>query len=238
MTGFRKKVTGLCLIGAPAALFAGTLIHPGLREGAAAQLELIAANPDRWYMNHVLGLVSMTLFVPALVALARLVWDREPGLAYAGATLGIVGTIGFTGVMTIYGFVAWQMSMAPDQDRMAELFHRINHTAGIAIPFRAMPFAFVLGMVALATGLYRAGVARRACLAIAAGPILFAAGAQTEHVALMVPGSGMMTIGLGSIGLRIVMEPNDTETERRVHCHSSTSPTRRVLSATQLEPRL
>jgi hypothetical protein len=208
MTGFRMKAAGLCLIAAPATLFAGTVIHPGLREGAAAQLELIAEHPDRWYLNHVLGLVSMTLFVPALLALVHLVRDPEPRLAYIGAALGIVGAVGFIGVMTIYGFVAWQMSMSPDQEQMAELFERINHAAGVAIPFRAMPFAFVLGMVTLAIGLYRAGVARLACVAIAAGPIVFAAGAQTEHVAIMIPGSGMMTMGLGSIGMRVLRKPH------------------------------
>jgi hypothetical protein len=204
MTRFRKNAAGLCLIAAPAALFAGTVIHPGLREGAAAQLELIADNPDRWYLNHLLGVVSMTLFVPALVVLLQLVRNHEPKLAYAGAALGIVGTLGFTGLMTIYGFVAWQMAMSPDQARMTELFERINHAAGVAIPFRTMPFAFVLGMVCRAIGLYRAGVARLACLPIAAGPVLFAAGAQTEQVMLMVSGSGMMTAGLGSIGLRVL----------------------------------
>lgn len=204
MTGFRMNAAGLCLIAAPAALFAGTVIHPGLREGAAAQLELIADNQDRWYLNHILGIVSMTLFVPALAVLLHLVRIRQPGLAYVGTALGIVGTIGFTGLMTIYGFVAWQMSISPDQARMAELFERINHTAGVAIPFRTMPFAFVVGMVCLAIGLYRAGVARLACLPIAAGPVLFAAGAQTEQVMLMVSGSGMMTAGLGSIGLRVL----------------------------------
>jgi hypothetical protein len=126
MSRFGKNGAGLCLIGAPAALFAGTFVHPGLREDAAAQLELIAAHPDRWYVNHLLGLVSMTLFIPALVALVHLVRDRAPGLAYAGAALGIVGTLGFTGVMTIYGFVAWQMSMSPDQARMADLFERCH----------------------------------------------------------------------------------------------------------------
>jgi Domain of unknown function (DUF4386) len=237
MNRFRKTAAGLCLIGAPATLFAGTVVHPGLRESAAAQLALIADNPDQWYLNHILGVVSMTLFIPALVALVHLVRDREPGLAYAGAALGVVGTIGFTGVMAIYGFVAWQIAMSPDQARMAELFERINEAPGVAIPFRLMPLAFVAGMVCLAIGLHRAGVARRACVAIAAGPVIFALGAQTENVTLMVPGAGMMTVGLGSIGVRMLKEAKETKNQRRLQCHSSTSPTRRVLSPTQLEPR-
>jgi hypothetical protein len=205
---FRKNVAGLCLIGAPAVLFVGTAVHPGLKEGAAAQLKLIARHPDQWYLNHLLGVVSMVLFIPAIFSLMHLLRDREPGWGYVGGALSVLGTVGFTGLMTIYGFVAWQMAASEDQTQMAELFRRLNHTAGVVIPFRAGPFAFVVGLICLAIGLYRAGIAGLSCLAIAAGPILFAIGGQIGLVQLMIPASGMMTMGLGSIGLRILREPD------------------------------
>jgi hypothetical protein len=208
---FRKTASGLCLIAAPAVLFAGTAVHPGLRAGAAAQLELIANHPNQWYLNHILGVVSMLLFIPAIVSLVELLREREPTWGYVGGALAIVGTVGFIGLMTIFGFVAWQMTTFGDQAQMAELFRRLNHTAGVAIPFRAMPFAFVIGMVCVAIGLYRGRIARMPCLAIAVGPILFAIGGQVEQVALMIPASGMMTVGLGSIGLRILREPEGRE---------------------------
>jgi hypothetical protein len=67
-------------------------------------------------------------------------------------------------------------------------------------------------MIVLAMGLYRAGVAGFACLAIAAGPVVFAVGAQSEHVMLMLPGAGMMTAGLGSVGLRVIKSPAEQGT--------------------------
>ena len=204
---FRKNVAGLCLIGAPALLFIGTVIHPGLRQSSNAQLELIARNPDQWYLNHLLGLVAMLLFVPAIAGAVHLLRDREPVWGYLGGALGTVGAVGFVGVITIFGFVGWQMAMSGDQEQMAEVFRRINDSARVAIPFRLMPFAFVLGMVCLAIGFYRARIAGLPCIAIAAGPVLFGIGTQAELVGLMIPASGMMLMGLGSVGIRVLRGP-------------------------------
>lgn len=205
----RKNIAGFSLIGAPALLFVGTVIHPGLRQSPHAQLELIARNPDQWYLNHLLGLAAMVLFVPAIAGAVHLLRDREPVWGYLGGALGIVGVIGFVGVITIFGFVGWQMAITGDQEQMAELFRRINHTARVAIPFRIMPFAFVLGMVCLAIGLYRARIAGLPCIAVAAGPVLFGIGTQAELVGLMIPASGMMMMGLGSVGIRVLRGPEE-----------------------------
>jgi hypothetical protein len=84
---------------------------------------------------------------------------------------------------------------------MDELFDDLNHTAAVAMPFRIGPMAFALGMICLAIGLHRARAAKtQSILAIGVGPALFAAGALASFLPVMVIGTALMTLGLGSVG--------------------------------------
>jgi hypothetical protein len=198
---FRRLVGGVALIVAPLAFLAGTLIHPGLDPSATDQLQLIEDHPDRWYATHILGLVFITLAIPAVFALLSLLRVRGVVWGHLGAALSMVGLVSWTGVVTIYGFVAWQLAEANDRSRMAELFDDLNHTAAVAMPFRIGPMAFAFGMICLAVGLYRAKAARALpALAIGMAPVLFAVGALRSFLPMMIIGSLQMTLGLGSVG--------------------------------------
>lgn len=208
-TRFRRLIGGVALIAAPLAFLAGALIHPGLDPSAGEQLRLIADHPDRWYATHVLGLVFIVLAIPAVFALLNLLHARGIVLGHVGAVLSIVGLVGWTGVVTIYGFVAWQLAKTGDRTRMAELFEELNHTAAVAMPFRIGPMAFALGMLCLAIGLHQANAVRAMpALAIATAPVVFAAGALTSFLPVMVLGTLQMTFGLGSVGLGILRSPD------------------------------
>jgi hypothetical protein len=192
------------MIGAPVAFLAGTLVHPGLDNGASAQLELIATHPDRWYLTHVLGAVAVVLFVPAVLGAVQLVRERAPLLGPMGGGLALLGLLGWTGIVTVYGLVAWQMP-GGDPGEMAALFHRINHSAGVVVPLRLGSMCMVAGMVMLAIGAARARVAGPwSALFWAAGFPLFAAGGLTAQVWLLTAGTASMAIGLGSVGLSLL----------------------------------
>ncbi len=207
---FGRITAGICLIAAPLVLFAGTIIHPGLRFSERAQLVLIAQHPDRWYANHILGFISMILFVPAVFGLMHILREREAVLAHLGGALAFLGLIAFEGVVVAYGFVAWQMvAGASDLVEMTALAHRLKHTAGVILPLGAMSALLVPGLGLLAIGLIRAHAAQRWTGPLAAlGAALFLIGGQTAHVTLMLAGTLCMLAGLGTIGLRVLSRPD------------------------------
>ena len=195
---FRRVVCGISLVGAPGALLIGTAIHPGLRVDGPEQLELIARYPGAWYATHGLGLVFVTLMIPAVFALMYLLRDREPFLAHLGGAASLIGLVGWCSIVVIYGFVFWQMGVAGDRAEMAALLDRLTHTPGVLIPTRIAAFGVVGGMICLAGGLLRAHVVPAwSCAAIATGFVQFAVGAQNGLLWLMTLGTISLTAGLG-----------------------------------------
>jgi hypothetical protein len=210
---FRRLTTGLALLGAPIAFLAGTLIHPGLRDSAAAQLELIERHPDAWYVTHLLGVVFVVLLIPGVFGLMHLLRTRETALGHLGGGLALVGLVGWGAVVAIFGFVFWQMGVAGDRGEMAALLERVTETPGSVIPTRGLAFAAALGMVCLAIGLFRAGtVPRWACPVFATGFVQFGIGANNALMPLMIVGTVFMTVGLGAIGIMILRQ-SDAEWE-------------------------
>jgi hypothetical protein len=201
---FRRITSGVCLIAAPLALLVGTIIHPGLRLSERAQLILISQHPDRWYANHILGFISIILFIPAIFGLVRILRERETVLAHIGGTLAYLGLIAFQGVVVAYGFVAWQMASG-NLTEMTALAYRLKHTAGVLIPLGAMSALLVPGLGLLAIGLIRAHAPGRWSGPLAPlGAALFLIGGQTAQMSLMLAGTTCLLIGLGSIGVRVL----------------------------------
>ena len=202
---FSRVTAGVCLVAAPLALLVGTIVHPGLRVGERAQLELIAAHPDRWYANHILGFIAMILLVPAILGLVGIVRVREPLLAHVGGTLAFLGVIAFEGVVVAYGFVAWQMAAGASLGEMTALAYRLKHTPGVVVPLGVMSGLLVPGLGLLALGLIRSGAPRRWCGPVAAlGALLFLAGGQSAHMTLMLAGTTLLLAALATLGLHVL----------------------------------
>ena len=190
------------MIGAPLALFAGTVVHPGLDTDAVAQLAIIDGEPARWYATHLLGLLAMVLFVPAIAALAGVVGRSQPAWGRLGGALALAGVVGFTGIVTMFGFVAFEMATGGDRAAMADLFERLNTEPVVAGPIRGLAFAFPAGLVCLAIGLHRARAAPAwACVAPVAGVLLFAAAAPSGREALLIPASALMCAGFAAVAV-------------------------------------
>jgi hypothetical protein len=198
---FVSTACGLALFGAPLSLFAGTLIHPGLSASAHRQLDLIAAAPTRWYLTHLSGFVAVILFVPAVLGLVRLARDAHPRAAYAGGALALLGLIGFAGIVTLYGFVGWQMARSPDLAPMADLLDRMNHSPQTLAPLRLASLGMIPGLCILGITLLRSGQAP------AWAPVVFVLGvggfglsSMTSHARPLIPATALMIVGLGRVG--------------------------------------
>ena len=192
--------SALSLIGAPAALSLGTIIHPGLSADAATQLELIARHETAWQVTHALGFVFVALMIPGIYALAEIARDGGPRLAAWGRALCIGGLVGWCAVVATYGLALGEMAAAGDRGAMVALFGPLTDAA---IPARIVALGFSAGMACLCIALVQAGAASRpACAAVMAGLAGFAAGGQTQRVWLMTLGSALITTGLGAIAHR------------------------------------
>jgi hypothetical protein len=162
--GSRRRYQRLAagsLIAAPLVLLAGELLHPPLQRDPARQLAMVAANPDRWYLAHLLSLIGFALLVPAILGLTQLVGQRRAALADLGGTLALLGVLAATGLLSIDGSGVWQMAQpAADRAEMAALLDRILTSPGM-LALYLVSLASAAGLLVLTLGLYRAQLIRR-----------------------------------------------------------------------------
>jgi hypothetical protein len=209
---FRKMVAGCCMVLAPLLLLVGTVLHPESESDEAAQLAVIADNLDQWFAAHLIILMSIALAVPAFLGLMHMLREREVAWGHLGGGLSVLGLLAFVGIVTMDGFVGWQAAVG-DRGEMTALFERLNETAGFVIPFYVVSFAFMLGLVCLAIGLYRARAVQwwmSAFLAVAS--VLFVIGMATYSEFTGVIAAAFLFVGLGSIG-RVVLTESDEDWE-------------------------
>ena len=210
---FRKLVAGACMVLSPLFLVIAMVIHPETKSDEAAQIAVIADNLDAWYIAHLLTFAAVVLAVPAVLGLMHMLREREVAWGHIGGGLALLGLMAFTGLLAIDGFVGWQMAADGSRAEMAALLERLYDTAGVAIPFYVMSFAFTIGIVCLAFGLYQAK-AMQSWMAVflALGVLLLAASSFGELNWIAIVGAAFLLVGLGSIG-RMVLAESDEDWE-------------------------
>jgi hypothetical protein len=206
---FRKMVAGFCMVCAPLLLIVGLVIHPETGTEASSTIAAAADDPDAWYVAHLLVLVSLVLAVPAVLGLMHMLREREVALGHLGGGLGMLGILAFVGIVTMDGFVGWQAASG-DTTEMVALFDRLYETAGVVIPFYVMTFAFTLGILCLAYGLYRArAVQSWMALFLGVSAVLLAIAFPTASELVSVIGAAFLLVGLGSIGRMVLRESDE-----------------------------
>jgi hypothetical protein len=210
---FRKLIAGACMVLAPIAFLAGTIVQPAVHLDEADQVASAAGNLDAWYVAQLLFFVAVVLSVPVVLGFMHMLRERGVALGHLGGALGLVGLIAFAGVTAI-GMVTWQMAQpGADTAQMVALLDRVNETTGIWIPFFLCTFAFSLGLVVLAVGL----ASTRAVSALMAGCIAVGAVALAVAFAaalnwLLIVAAAFLVVGIGSTGL-IVLRETDADWE-------------------------
>jgi hypothetical protein len=205
----RKMVAGACMVVAPFVLLLATVVHPASDMDEATQVATIADNLDAWYVAHLLALVSIVLFVPAVLGLMHMLRERQVALGHVGGGLAMVGLLAFTGIVAME-LVLWQMAGAGDTGQAVALLERLNETAGIVIPFVLMSFGVALGIACLAVGLYRArAVQSWMAVFVAVGSILFGLAVATAMNWLAIVAAAFLVVGLGAIGRMVLRETDE-----------------------------
>jgi hypothetical protein len=208
-----QRLAASSLIAAPLVLLAGEFLHPQFQRDPAQQLAMVAANPDRWYLAHLLSLIGFALLVPAILGLTQLVGQRRVALADLGGALALLGVLAITGLLSIDGFRVWQMAqLAADRAEMAALLDRIFTSPGV-VPLFVVALAFPVGLLVLARGLYRATVVPAwAAGLVAVGVAVWFTGEAAASKATMVAGVTILALGLTLTGRHMLarLHPADT----------------------------
>ena len=207
---FRKTVVGLCMFFGPLILLAAMVIHPATGTSEASVISAAADHADAWYIAHLLGLISIVLAVPAVLGLMHMLREREVAYGHVGGGLGLLGLMAFVGIVTMEGFVGWQMGQGGDRGEMVSLMQRLNDSAGFYIPFYLVSVGFTLGMIVLALGLYRAR-AVQSWMAVFVGlaAVLLGVAGFTASEVLSIVGAAFLFVGLGSIGRMVLAESDE-----------------------------
>jgi hypothetical protein len=158
-------ITRVCLVAAPALFVVTNLLHPKeyALDHEAQQISAIADAYHRWQWAHVLTFVVILLFAVAIAGLGFYLRDASPRLAVAGVALGIAGSIGLGGILAIDGFswgILGTVSTQPGADpQTLQLVLRNLQHSEFGLTFYAMAAAWIGGLLCLAIGVARAGLA-------------------------------------------------------------------------------
>jgi hypothetical protein len=211
---FFKNVVTSSLFASPLLLLASALIAPAIDGNEVEQLAVVARDPDRYYLFTVLIFVGTALIVPVVLGLMYMLRERAAAWGNLGGSLAMIGALIGVGDAISQLFI-WQMA-APgaDQAQMSALLMRFDNAPGAALIFRIGGPSFVLGMVLLGIGLYRAkAVPAWAAAGLAAGAFLNLAGFVIGSNVLVAISSAVLLVSLGWIG-RLVVGSSDQEWER------------------------
>lgn len=221
---FFKNVVAFGLFAAPLLLLGSAVVSPPIVGDEASQLAVVARDPGGYYLFTLLIFVGTALLVPVVLGLMYLMRHRAPTLGNLGGSLAFIGILIAVGD-ALSQLIIWQMA-APgaDQAQMAALLARVNEAPGAAVIFRIGGVSFVLGLVLLAIGLYRAKVSPVWVAAgLAAGAVLNVAGFVIGSNVVIDVSCVALLLSLGWIG-RVVVGTSEQAWERLPgHLASSTA---------------
>ncbi|HSE54793.1 MAG TPA: hypothetical protein VLA97_08690 [Nocardioidaceae bacterium] len=155
-------VSAAALVTGVMALVLAQMLNPGGSEDSPAAQMLVAAEyPGRWLAMSVLffgGAVGLVLGMPALMTLFQ--ERRGRGLGMTGVAVFVVGCVGVGGLaalMLMFRSLALQTIATDTLDRdEINLVTASLEQPGLMIPLNVWVYAFILGVLLIALGLFRA----------------------------------------------------------------------------------
>lgn len=197
-----KRVgAALALIAAPLLLTVGFAIHPAEEDSGAAQLQVIVDNTERWDVAHCLILAGTVLFIPAVLALARLIGGRGAWYGLVGAALAGIGVV-FVGALVGADALApsaFADVPAAQRDGLAPGIQAVIDLKG-NMPVVLLFFGLPLGLLVLGIGLLVTRTAPRwSAIFVATGAVVLGVIVGNQVLAV---GSALLLVGLGSIGVQ------------------------------------
>lgn len=152
-----RRLQAAALVAAPLAGLATTLVWPETPLDVAERLEVLADTAHRTQLAHLLNLVTILLFVPAVAGMHRLLQPHRTRAASVGVGLVAAGLVGWSGVLAL-GAAESQLAVTLAGSAAVSAVESLQGSP-VAI---AMTAGFLLctfiGLVVLAVALWRAQV--------------------------------------------------------------------------------
>lgn len=197
----RRRMAAASLIGAPLLGLLASQLWPDTPADTAGRLSAIADHASQYLAANLVTIASIVLFVPAIVVLAR-ASARRPVARYVGGTLAVLGVVGWSGT-TALGMAEHALATTMDANAAATAADRVAASAGAGIFLAMFLFGLFIGLVILAVGAWRSGVAPAwvpAAIVVGVGLDMLA---SPNRIAVAVVWL-LMTGALGWIGVRIL----------------------------------
>ena len=199
------------MLAAPLPMLVGALLHPDSGNSASAHVAAISENPGRNYASHTAILVGLVLFVGVILGLVHLLRERAPVAANVGGALAIVGVFGAASIVAVDGLAFSQIGQPEaNAQEMAAVFDRIMESAGARAIAVVGALSFLLGMLTLAYGLWRAR-AMWPWLApgVAAAAIALFAGQVTDNPLVFAIAFSVYLVTLAPLGWATLTQSDD-----------------------------
>jgi hypothetical protein len=205
---FRKMVAGVCMVVAPILTLIAFVIGPEIETDAGPQLAAAADDLDAYVAANLFGLAAVALLVPAVLGLMHMLREKRVAYGHVGgglALLGLLATMASIGL----GFFVWQMAHGGVSAAEVTLLDDVNESTAVVLGVYVLGYGVGLGFIALAAGLYLARVVDWWMAAmIGLGPALINVAFAAGETAFAVVGSALLVVGLGSVGLMVLREPD------------------------------
>lgn len=211
---FRRTLAGLCLIAAPLALAASEGGYALVAvESPDQQHAAIAETPGIWMGATFVGFLAAILFVPAVLGVIHLLKGRGVVLGHIGGALAIVGMLGYAAHQSLFVLMGEMALMEDQREAVIEISNRLDDSVAIGVMVMLMfLLSFFVGMLLLTIGAYRGGIAPFWTPVFVFLSILPDFLPYTSEF-LDYAGFGLLFIGLGMIGLK-VLRMSDADWER------------------------
>lgn len=198
---FRRRVTGLCLIGFPITHVATNLVLATSTTSADDPASILAeaeSSAGALLAAKLLLLLSTALFLPASFGLLHVLRRRGAALGHVGVAFGVLGALGHA-MLVLHTLVVRSMP-GGDSAEMRALLERINEGATFKVAFPLL-ISFGLAILLLGIALRRAGVLPWWGLAAVVTAFLLI---SVPHLWVEAAQNTLVTIAFGYVGLRLL----------------------------------
>jgi hypothetical protein len=145
-------------VAAPALALAAHLTQASpAAHDTASELASIAAHPDRYQVAGLLGFLSMLLYVPAFLALARPLRETRRRAGLIGLAMSMTGLMALVSLMGS-GPVSLALARADERGAMIAVTDAYESSALVGVWGMLMVLGFALGPVVLGVALWRSGM--------------------------------------------------------------------------------
>ena len=152
-----RHLQAAALVAAPLAGLATTLVWPHTPLDVGERLEVLAGMAGRTQLAHLLNLLTILLFVPAVAGMHRLLQPRRPRAAAIGTGLVAAGLIGWSGVLAL-GAAELQIASTLSGSAAVSAVEALQVSPVTIVMTAGFLLCTFIGLVVLAVALWRAKV--------------------------------------------------------------------------------